>query len=124
MKNDELFSFRPVSQGEIKGWVKEDITHLLPPSFFEDPVSSALAAGAHVIKEARVRWAGILPLPNGTGIFLKRDRSKGWFEYLKYVLFPSRGRKEWLTAYQLQKKNVNIPRPLGWMERTLKMAFN
>ena len=50
-------------------------------------------------------------------MFLKRDRSKGWLEYLKYVLLPSRGRKEWLTASQLEARNVSIPKPLGWMER-------
>ena len=73
--------------------------------------------GAHVIKESRLRWAGIVPLPDGTRIFLKRDRSKGWFEYAKYLLLPSKGRKEWLTASQLRERNVNIPGPLGWTER-------
>jgi tRNA A-37 threonylcarbamoyl transferase component Bud32 len=36
---------------------------------------------------------------------------------LKYIFFPPRGRKEWLIAYQLQKKGLNIPKPLGWMEK-------
>ncbi|MEI9475048.1 MAG: lipopolysaccharide kinase InaA family protein [Deltaproteobacteria bacterium] len=117
MKNDEPCSFRAISQGDIRGWVREDICHLLPPPFFEDPVSSSRAVDARVIKESRLRWAGIISLPNGTRIFLKRDKGKGWFEYFKYCVLPSRGRKEWLTASQLEERNVNIPKPLGWMER-------
>ena len=65
MKNDEPCSFRAISQGDIRGWVREDICHLLPPPFFEDPVSSALAVDARVIKESMLRWAGIISLPNG-----------------------------------------------------------
>jgi tRNA A-37 threonylcarbamoyl transferase component Bud32 len=38
-------------------------------------------------------------------------------ELLKYLVFPSKGRKEWFIAYQLGKRNLNIPRPMGWMER-------
>jgi tRNA A-37 threonylcarbamoyl transferase component Bud32 len=117
MKNDEPCSFRAISQGDIRGWVREAICPLLPPAFFEDPVSSALAVDARVIKESMLRWAGIISLANGTRIFLKRDKSKGWFEYVKYCVLPSRGRKEWLTASPLEEREVNIPKPLGWMER-------
>jgi tRNA A-37 threonylcarbamoyl transferase component Bud32 len=111
------FSFRSVEQGEIRGWIREDICHLLPPRFFEDPVLFALAADAHVIRESRLRWAGILPLSSGERIFFKRDRSKGGFECVKYCVLPSRGRKEWLTATLLETRKVTIPKPLGWMER-------
>jgi tRNA A-37 threonylcarbamoyl transferase component Bud32 len=117
MKHDEPRTFRAISQGDIRGWVREDICRLLPPPFFQDPVSSARTVDARVIKESRLRWAGIISSPNGTRIFLKRDKSKGWFEYIKYCVLPSHGRKEWLTASQLEKKNVVIPKPLGWMER-------
>ena len=109
--------FRSVAQGEIRGWIKGDIRDLLPPRFFEDPVSSVLAAGARVTKESRLRWAGIVSLPDGTRLFLKRDRSKGWWEYIKYRVLPSRGRSEWLTATLLEAREVSIPKPMGWMER-------
>ena len=107
-----------ITRGEIKGWVGEDILHLLPPRFLEDPVRSAQEMGGSVIKESRRRWAAILTLPNGRRVFLKRDRTKGWLESLKFFLLPSKGRKEWLIADGLQKKNLNVPRPLGWMEKT------
>jgi len=41
-------------------------------------------------------------------------------EGLKYLFFPSKGKKEFLIASQLGKRNLNIPQPLGWMERTRK----
>jgi tRNA A-37 threonylcarbamoyl transferase component Bud32 len=117
MKHEPSFSFKSVAQGEISGWIRGDIRDLLPPDFFEDPVRSVLAAGALVTKESRLRWAGIVSLPDGTRLFLKRDRSKGWWEYIKYRVLPSRGRSEWLTATLLEARDVSIPKPMGWMER-------
>ena len=109
--------FIKVSQGEIKGWVREDITHLLPPAFLEDPVTFVRGTGGKVIKESQLRWAAILTLSSGRKIFIKRDKTKGWPKIFKYFILPSKGRKEWFIAHQLRKRNLNIPRPLGWMER-------
>ncbi len=64
-----------------------------------------------------MRWAGIVSLPDGARLFLKRDRSKGWWEYIKYRVLPSRGRSEWLTATLLEARDVSIPKPMGWLER-------
>jgi len=113
----DTLSFKKISRGEIKGWVREDIVPLLPPGFFEAPAASVREMGGEVLRETRLRWAAIFALPNGRKIFLKRDRTKGWLESLKYVLLPTKARKEWFVAHQLQKKNLNIPKPLGWMER-------
>jgi hypothetical protein len=113
----KTFLFKKISKGELKGWVRKDLLDVLPPDFFPDPVSFVQRGGGEVIKETRLRWAAILLLPNGQNIFLKRDLIKGLFHSLKYLLFPSKGRKECLIAYQLQKKNINIPKPLGWIER-------
>ncbi|MGD0915468.1 MAG: lipopolysaccharide kinase InaA family protein [Thermodesulfobacteriota bacterium] len=106
-----------ITQGEIKGWIGEDILHLLPPRFFEDPVRSAQEMGGSVIKESRLRWAAMFTLPNEQRIFLKRDRTKGWLESLKYVFSPSKGKKEWFMAHQLKERNLSIPEPFGWMEK-------
>jgi len=110
-------SYKKVSAGEIKGWVEEEILQLLPPHFFEDPVCVIQELNGKVIKESRLRWAAILCLPDQQRIFLKRDRTKGWFESLKYLFLPSKARKEWFIAHQLQRRNLAIPRPLGWMEK-------
>jgi tRNA A-37 threonylcarbamoyl transferase component Bud32 len=109
--------FKRFSKGNVGGWVEEEILNLLPDSFFEDPVLFVLQSKEEVVKESRLRFAAIFPLPGGRKIFLKRDTTKGWFEALRYLLFPTKGRKEWLIAFQLQKKNLSVPRPLGWMEK-------
>lgn len=58
-----------------------------------------------------------MSLPTGQRVFLKKDRSKGWAEYLKYLVFSSRGKREFLIASELERKGLSIPKPLGWMER-------
>ncbi len=109
--------YKKIAKGDVKGWVKEELIDLLPPNFFEDPVPSVKGIGGKIVAESKWRWAGLFTLPGGKGVFLKRDRTKGWMEILKYLVFPSKGRKEWFIAYQLGKRNLNIPKPLGWMER-------
>jgi tRNA A-37 threonylcarbamoyl transferase component Bud32 len=110
-------SYKRVSDGEMKGWMREEIFYLLPPNFFKDPVSAVYEMHGKVLKESKVRWAAIFTVQNQQRIFLKMDRTKDWIESLKYVFLPSKGRKEWFVAHQLQKKKLNIPKPLGWMER-------
>lgn len=110
-------SFKKVFIGEMKGWLREDIVPLLPHSFFEDPMRFMGNGGGRIIGESRWRWRALLPLSNGRNLFLKMDRTKGWVEYLKYLLFPSKGRKEWFVAYQMKKRNLPVPGPLGWLER-------
>jgi tRNA A-37 threonylcarbamoyl transferase component Bud32 len=97
--------------------MSEEILHLLPSIFFRDPVSAIQEMNGKVLKESRVRWAAIFTLANQKRIFIKRDRTKDWIESLKYVFLPSKARKEWFVAYQLQRRDLNIPKPLGWMER-------
>ena len=97
--------------------MREDILSLLPSAFFESPLSFIQGGEGKVITESNLRWAAIFTLSNGKRIFFKRDKTKGWIEYLKYFVFPSKGRKEWFIAYQSGKRHLQIPRPLGWMER-------
>jgi hypothetical protein len=106
-----------ISKGEIKGWVSGEVLDHVPVGFFDDPISSVRQMGGEVIKESARRWAAIFSLPNGMRIFLKRDKAKGWPEYLKYLVLPSKGQKEFLIASRLKRRNLNIPKPLGWMEK-------
>ena len=110
--------YKSVSKGGMRGWVEGEVLDRLPPAFFDDPISSVHEIGGETIKESRWRWAALFPLPDGTRVFFKRDKTKDWMEYLKYLFFPSKGRKEFLIASQLERGNLNIPKPLGWMERT------
>jgi tRNA A-37 threonylcarbamoyl transferase component Bud32 len=110
-------SFKKISEGELRGWLREDLLSLLPPGFFNDPVSVVQERGGKIIKKSKLRWAAILTLPSGRRVFFKRDKTKGWLECLKFLVLPSKARKEWFIAYQLKKRKLNIPQPLGWMER-------
>ncbi len=110
-------SYKKVGQGEIRGWVREEISRLLPPSFLTDPVSAIRKMNGEVLRDSRLRWAAIFTLSDHQRLFLKRDKTKDWMESVKYLFLPSKARKEWFVAHQLQKKNLNIPRPIGWMER-------
>jgi tRNA A-37 threonylcarbamoyl transferase component Bud32 len=117
MKDMAKSSFEKISKGEFKGCLRPDLIRSLPPLFFEDPASFVRDLGGRVIKESRLRWAVIFNLPEGGKVFLKRDRTKGWAELVKYFILPSRARKEWFVAYRLQKKKLDVPRPLGWIEK-------
>src|SRR4030043_693936 len=110
-------SFKNFSKGDVKGWLREEILNLLPAPFFGDPISFIQKVDGKVIEKSKLRFAAIFTLPNGKRIFFKRDITKGWLESLKYVLLPTKARKECFVAYQLQKRNLNIPQPFGWMEK-------
>jgi Lipopolysaccharide kinase (Kdo/WaaP) family len=106
-----------VSKGDLKGWMREEVLDHLPTTFFDDPVSSIQEMGGKVIKESKWRWAAIFSLSDGRRIFIKRDWTKGWVEHLKYLFFPTKGQKEFFIASQLEKRDVNLPKPLGWMKK-------
>jgi tRNA A-37 threonylcarbamoyl transferase component Bud32 len=108
---------KKISGDGFKAWVSEEMLPLLPSAFFIDPPLAIEEMNPKVLRESRLRWAAIFCLPNQQRIFLKRDRTKGWFESAKYLLLPSKARKEWFIAYQLRDHKLSIPRPLGWMER-------
>jgi tRNA A-37 threonylcarbamoyl transferase component Bud32 len=112
--------FKRVSRGVLKGWMRAEILEHLSPPFFDDPVSSIQEMGGKVIKESRWRRAAIFSLTDGRRIFIKRDRTKDWVEHLKYLFFPTKGQKEFFIASQLEGRGVNLPRPLGWMEKGRK----
>jgi tRNA A-37 threonylcarbamoyl transferase component Bud32 len=112
--------FKRVSEGGVKGWVRGEVWNDLPAHFFEDPISSIRERGGEVLKDSKWRWAALIRLSNGRRLFLKRDKTKGWTEGLKYLFSPSKGRKEFLITTQLERRGLPVPRPLGWMERVWK----
>ncbi len=110
-------TFRKISKGEIRAWVRGDVLNDLPSSFLDDPISSVGKMESEVLKESKWRWAALLRLSNGRRFFLKRDRTKDWVEGLKYLFSPSKGQKEFLIASRLEGRGLHLPQPLGWMER-------
>ncbi len=110
-------SFKRFSKGDIKGVLREEILNLVPDAFFEDPTFFIQKMNGKVIAKSKLRFAAIFTLSNGRRMFLKRDVTKGRLESFKYLFLPTKARKEWFIAYQLQKRNLNIPEPFGWMEK-------
>jgi len=109
--------YKRVSEGEMRGWVRGEVLDHLPRNFFDDPISSIQEMGGEGIKESKWRRSAIFSLPDGRRVFFKRDRTKGWAESVKYFFLPSKGKKEFLIASRLETENLNIPKPLGWMEK-------
>jgi tRNA A-37 threonylcarbamoyl transferase component Bud32 len=105
------------SSAGMKGWIEDDIFHLLPSSFLEDPFHAIRVLNGQLIKESKWRRAALVTLPAGQKIFLKTDKTKDWLETLKYLFFPSKARKEWFVADRLQRRKLPVPRPLGWIEK-------
>lgn len=106
-----------ISKSGMRGWMRGEVLKDLPSNFFEDPLSSFQEMGGKVLKESRWRAAVLLRLPTGKGFFLKRDKTKGWAEGLKFFFSHSRARREFLVASQLEGKGLALPRPLSWIER-------
>lgn len=115
----KVYSYKKISINEMKGWLREDIFPHLHNSFFDDPVNFILFNGGRVVSESKWRWAGFFSLDDKT-IFLKRDKSKGLRELLKYSILPSKGRREWFISFKMRKNNLPVAEPLGWLERIKK----
>jgi tRNA A-37 threonylcarbamoyl transferase component Bud32 len=109
--------FKNVSKGDFKGWMRGDVLDHLPPHFFDNPISSIQEMGGEGINESRWRKSAIFSLTDRRRVFLKRDKTKGWAESLKYLFLPSKGKKEFLIAFKLESEHLNVPKPFGWMER-------
>ena len=111
-------SFKKITENGIRGVIRKELLQGFPSAFLKNPTSFVQETGGKVIKVSKWRWAALLTLPGGRRIFLKRDRTKGGLEYLKYLFLPSKARKEWAIAVELEKRNLPVPQPLGWMEKT------
>jgi tRNA A-37 threonylcarbamoyl transferase component Bud32 len=110
-------SFKKIAKGKMRGWMRKEIFDLLPTPFFGDPVPAIQNLEGEVIKASKLRFAAIFRLTDGRRIFFKRDKTRGLLVSLKFLMFPSKGRKEWFIADQFKKRNLPVPEPLGWMEK-------
>lgn len=106
------------SKGPFRGWIEPEIVDLLPPAFYDDPVFFIQEMDGEVIKASTWRWVATLMLPDERTLFFKKDKTKGWLECLKYVIVPTKARKEWLVSSRARQKNLKVPKPFGWIERS------
>jgi tRNA A-37 threonylcarbamoyl transferase component Bud32 len=101
-----------------KGFVREDLRGIFTDELLEDIEAAVWRAGGRIIKDSRVRWAAFFPGPSGQAFFIKKFRIKNWKECLKYLLLPSRAMKEWNISLALREKGMEIPKPVGALEKT------
>ena len=69
-----------------------------------------------ILKNGRTVKAGLVTLPSGEKLFLKRYNRKGFFHTLKNVFKISRARDVWRKSYAAELRGLNVPRPVAYME--------
>jgi tRNA A-37 threonylcarbamoyl transferase component Bud32 len=89
-----------------RGLVREDLRDMVADDFLKD-----------VIKDSLVRWAAVFPGPDGQALFIKKFKVRDWKERLKYLILPSRAMREWDVSRAFRTIGVEIPTPVGVMER-------
>ncbi len=74
----------------------------------------------NLIKENNVR--SVISMPTSdiseNGIYIKYFRRKGYFNYIKYLLVPTRTSTEWKVGNALLRKNIRTALPLAIAEKT------
>jgi len=106
-----------VSAKGYRGLLREDLRDMVTDDFLENIEAAALRKGGLTIKDSLVRWAAVFPGPDGQAFFIKKFKVRDWKERLKYLIFPSRAMREWDVSRALRTKGVEIPTPVGVMER-------
>jgi tRNA A-37 threonylcarbamoyl transferase component Bud32 len=109
--------FVRLSAKGYRGLAREDLRDIFTDDFLGDIEAAVMREGGWTIKESRVRWAAIYPSPGGQALFLKKYKIKDWKERLKYLIWPSKAKKEWTLSLAFRAKGVQIPAPVGLMER-------
>lgn len=110
----------PMHKRGVRGWrwtIAKGATEWLPPALLDDPETFLLHnLSQGPLKESLVRMACIIPGLKGD-LFLKRykiqDFTGGW----KYLVVPSKARKEWQMAQQVLAQGIPTPVPLAMAER-------
>jgi tRNA A-37 threonylcarbamoyl transferase component Bud32 len=104
----------------MMGWrwrIAEGAAHWLPPALLDDPEAFLLHnPPQRPLKESLVRTAFIIPGPKGD-LFLKQYKIRGLTEGWKYLVLPSKARREWQMTQQALAKGIPIPVPVAMAER-------
>jgi tRNA A-37 threonylcarbamoyl transferase component Bud32 len=106
-----------LKEQNLSGLIECRLKPLLKAAFFEDLPHQVLIRGGRVVKDSRIRWAGTLPVGEGRALFIKQYRIAGRWQRIKYLLCPSRARKEWRMSRLLSEKGIMTPKALGMIER-------
>jgi serine/threonine protein kinase len=106
-----------IKERDLKGIIHPSLKPILTARFFEDLGHQVVDRGGWVLKDSRIRWAGIFPLEGGKALYVKEFRVAGWWQRIRYLLGPSQAMKEWRVSRFLLEKGILTPQPLGVIER-------
>lgn len=110
----------PLHKRGVRGWrwvIAEGASQWLPTALLDDPEAFLLHnPPQRPLKESLVRRAFIMPGPKGD-LFLKHYKIRGFAEAWKYLVVPSKARREWRMAQQALAKGIPTPVPLAMAER-------
>jgi tRNA A-37 threonylcarbamoyl transferase component Bud32 len=110
----------PINKRGVRGWrwiIAKGATEWLPPVLLDDPEAFLLHnPPQRPLKESLVRTAFIIPWPKGD-LFLKHYKIRGFRERWKYLILPSKARREWQMAQQALAQGIPTPVPLAMAER-------
>jgi tRNA A-37 threonylcarbamoyl transferase component Bud32 len=110
-------SWVPRTVGGYTGSVREDFRDIFTDDFLSDIEAAVKDGNGRTIKDSRVRWAAIYPVPGPHSLFIKKYRVRDWKDRLKSLLTASKARKEWKISRAFRGKGVRIPEPVGVMEK-------
>jgi tRNA A-37 threonylcarbamoyl transferase component Bud32 len=110
----------PSHKRGVRGWrwvIAQGASQWLPPALLDDAGAFLLRnSPQRPLKESPVRTAFIIPGPKGD-LFLKHYKIRDFTERWKYLVVPSKARKEWQMAQQALAKGILTPVPLAMAER-------
>ena len=112
------FSFKKISKGELKGWLRADLIDSLPPLFFQDPVLAVQKIEGQSDQGVEIEvGCRLQPSPGEKG-FRQKGQDKGMGRDLKYPPASLEGQKGMVHRLPVtEKRALPVPGPLGWMER-------
>ncbi len=97
--------------------MREDLRDIFSDEALGNIQAGVLRRGSRTIKDSRVRWAAVFRGPHGQALFIKKFKAKNWKDRAKYLLLPSRAKREWHVSRAFQMKGVQVPVPVGVIER-------
>ena len=107
----------PSRKRGVQGWrwsVAKGATEWLSPALLDDP--EIFLFHNPPLKESAVRAVSIASGPQGE-IFLKHYKIRSYRERWKYLVLPSKARREWQMAHHALRKGITTPLPLAMAER-------
>ena len=85
------------------------------------PESLETAAERVVLRQARnTVWAAPNPFAAGDSLVIKRACSVLWYKRILSLYQPSKARRSWNSACELQRRGIETPAPVAFFERPVR----